>query len=428
MQRLQDLPLVYRLVLYASLALAASVATSMTIAFLKPGIDPSLADKDFANYWMAGRLIHEGRVLDLFGPQPVYFAHLRAAFGADFPWHAWSYPPHYLLFVWPLGLFSYKGAALVFLIGSGTAFVLAYRAYVNEDRVLVKGGSALAWIAIAPLLLLNLWCMQNGYLSGALFLGALVLRDKRPILAGILLGALTIKPQLGVLLPFLLIAEKRWLMIISASATTGLLVATSVAVFGSGAWQGFFEHVLPYQTSVMTKLDGLFLSMLPSTFGALRNLGATWELALGVHWLVAIPVALISIFAFFRITDMQGRSNILLIATFIVTPYALNYDLAGFAAAVAVLALRDCLKPRRRSITPVFLALAMVLPVLMVVSNLVGITIAPVVLPGAWIIALRQGGFAFRANDRGPILRQRTPRPTDFTAPAPASSPASASD
>jgi hypothetical protein len=99
----RDLVLPYRAV--AALAAIAGIAgLSMIIAeLLAPGTAPEFANRDFANYWIAGKLILGGETADLFGPQPQYFRHLTDAFGRDYPWHNWSYPPHYLLFLWPLG-------------------------------------------------------------------------------------------------------------------------------------------------------------------------------------------------------------------------------------------------------------------------------------------------------------------------------------
>lgn len=48
---------------------------------------------------------------------------------------------------------------------------------------------------------------QNGFLSAGLFGGALVLLERRPVLAGALFGLLTYKPHLGLLVPIVLIAD-----------------------------------------------------------------------------------------------------------------------------------------------------------------------------------------------------------------------------
>ena len=90
-----------------------------------------MANKDFANYWAAGQLIRSGEALDLFGPHEGYFRHLKGFFGQDYPWHDWSYPPHFLLALWPLGYVSYEWGALLFLAATLALFLLALRRFAG---------------------------------------------------------------------------------------------------------------------------------------------------------------------------------------------------------------------------------------------------------------------------------------------------------
>lgn len=389
MQQFNQLPAVYRAVLYVCILLAVFLTFAMLRGLLQPGIENVIADKDFVNYWMAGKLVFDGEILDLFGPQPAYFSHLQAAFGEDFPWHNWSYPPHFLLLIWPLGLLGYKAAMVAFLLVTGWLYLVVYRAYVGA-------GSLLAWIAAGPFFVLNYWCVQNGFLFGAVMLAALTLRDRRPVLAGIVISLLTMKPQLGLLFPFLLIAERRWLMIASATVSTIFFVALSAAVFSIDSWRGYINEVLPYQALVAANLTGLFLNMLCSLFGALRNWGVDAGTALWAHNTVAAPVAVISILAFFKVSDMRGRANILLVATFLITPYALNYDLGGFAAAVAVMVSAEVARGHQPPWRALLYALAMLLPILMIFLSPIHSSIAPFIIFAVWLAALDQVGFRLR--------------------------------
>lgn len=51
---------------------------------------------------------------------------------------------------------------------------------------------------------------QNSFLTAALLGGSLLLLDKRPIVAGVLIGLLSYKPQFGLLIPLVLVATGRW--------------------------------------------------------------------------------------------------------------------------------------------------------------------------------------------------------------------------
>src|SRR3546814_13973031 len=89
----------------------------------------------------------------------------------------------------------------------------------------------------------------NGFLTGALLIGGLRLLGTKPIVAGILFGILTVKPQLGILLPFALLAARQWTAIAAAGATTVLLVGISVLLFGWESWQAYIDLVIPLQTA-----------------------------------------------------------------------------------------------------------------------------------------------------------------------------------
>lgn len=377
----------YRIVAITAPALLVIHIATLVWALIDPGTPASVADKDFANYWMAGQLIREGRVMDLFGPHPAYFAHLTDAFGADFPWHNWSYPPHYLLLVWPLGFFTYEVAMVVFLAATGGLFLIVL-------RILAREAGPMVWVAAGPFVAHNFWVAQNGYISASLGLGALALRERRPVLAGILLGLLTVKPQLGLLFPFLLVAERRWSMIASAALTTVALVAASVAVFGVETWEGYFDEVVPYQAYVMRALEGTFLAMMPAFYGALRNWTVTPDLALTLHLLVAVPVALVTIVAFFRVADARYRTALLVLGTFVVTPYALSYDLGLLVPALVLLAGNGTAGWPEDRHRIALLAVAMLLPVVMMPLGEMYLSLAPFVLLAVYAIALSEAGLA----------------------------------
>lgn len=362
----------------AALALVlALVAVDMAIA--DPRLSGIIANKDFANYWIASRLVLSGEYLDLFGPQPDYFAHMQAAFGADYPWHNWSYPPHYLFFVLPLGPFGYGTALVLFLAATGAAFLLAARAFIGGLR-----GPVLLFLA--AFILLNVLSAQNGFLTGALLLGALALRYDRPVAAGILAGCLTIKPQLGVILPILFLIEGRWTTIAMAALTTGVLVAASAVVFGVEAWQGYIGEVLPYQRGVMYDGVGIFVSMMPSLFGSLRRLGFDGDTALAVHLVFALPVLALACRAMARAGDPHLRACVAIVATFLVTPYSLVYDL-GPVATVAAFARISL--PGADGTTGLLLVLLSLSPALALMLGLLSVPLAPLLLAAALLLLIQ---------------------------------------
>ncbi len=385
----------FRIALVTGAALLVWTLHSTFVNFATSGITPDLANKDFANYWTAGRLALSGQTLDLFGPQSDYFAHLTASFGQNYPWHNWSYPPHFLFLVVPLGLFGYKVAMALFL-ALGCAF------YLWAALRFTNGRKTLLLAAIVPFLAHNLWAAQNGYLFAGCALAALVLRDSRPVLAGVFLGILTIKPQLGILFPLLLLVERRWIVIASATTTTLVLMLASAAVFGLDAWRGYVAEVIPYQAHVMRDFEGLFLWMMPSVYGAIRSWGAAADIALTFHLVLAVPVAIVTVAAFVLARCDEDRSILLAVATFVITPYALSYDLGLFAPALALLGARLRGDEKLKS---AFLSAAILLPLLLVPLGALHLPLAPAFILAVWLLALRDSG----AYERGKALFKPSP-------------------
>lgn len=295
------------------------------------------ANRDFANYWLSGRLAVSGDVAAL-AAQPAHQAALESAFGlSGMEPRSWSYPPHLLLLTWPLGLVSYPVAYAAFMAVTGGWFAWAVwvcaRDLAGENR---RAVFAAAMGLLAPFICLQIFAGQNGFLFGAAMLQALNWRKSRPVAAGLMFAVLTMKPQLGLLLPFFLVLERRVAVIGWTTVFTALLTGLSAWIFGLAPWTAFFETTLPYQQHVAAHWSGQFLYMMPTWFAALRATGVGHETALVVHLWLALPLVLVGLAAMTRARDDVSRSRLLLAATFVLTPYAFNYDLGALLAFAAL--------------------------------------------------------------------------------------------
>ncbi len=125
---------------------------------------------------------------------------------------------------------------MVWTLGTFPAYLAATRAIIG-DRI----GYLLA--AAFPAVLANAVIGQNGFLTAALIGGTLVLMERRPILAGVLLGLLTYKPHLGLLFPVALIAGRHWRVFVTAAVAAMLMAAASWLAFGTECWQAFFASI-----------------------------------------------------------------------------------------------------------------------------------------------------------------------------------------
>jgi hypothetical protein len=193
---------------------------------------------------------------------------------------------------------------------------------------------ALLLLALTPACLINTIGGQNGFLSAALFLGGVLNIDRRPILSGVLIGLLTFKPHLGVVLPFALVALGAWRVIVSAAATALVLFAVGTVMFGLDAWRDYFATVGPYQTELLRQFEGFYTTMMVSVLASARQMGLSYPVAFGLQVIVSVGAIALACWAVRRIADPCARAFLLAAATLLATPYAFNYDMTVIGAAL----------------------------------------------------------------------------------------------
>jgi hypothetical protein len=294
--------------------------------------------RDFINYWTAGHLVRSGQVADIFQPAP-FLAHERALFDPRLPFHFWSYPPPNLFLVAPLGFTPYMAGLAVWSAAGLVALGFATRAWTRNWWVW-------ALIVFCPAAPTNIGLGQNGAFSAALLIAGLSLIDRRPALAGALLGLLIFKPQIAVMLPIAVLAGRRWRAMGGAAAVVVAVLALSVLVFGIESWRGFFGPTLQTQGLMLRQGHGPFQWMMPSAYMSAR-------LAFHMHMpqalMVQAPFTLLAVALTawsWRRADrpLELRAAVLMMATFVASPQAFNYDLIPAAAAAVVLLRRDPLR------------------------------------------------------------------------------------
>ena len=122
------------------------------------------------------------------------------------------------------------------------------------------------FLAVAPGVAICVFFGQNGFYTAALLIGGLLSRDRRPVLAGVLFGILSVKPQIGLLLPVILLLERRWVTIVSAAVTVAVLVAATAMLFGWNVWLEFWQKVVPQQQWLTEHGGGLLFAMVSSVY------------------------------------------------------------------------------------------------------------------------------------------------------------------
>jgi alpha-1,2-mannosyltransferase len=292
-----------------------------------------MVGRDFVNAWLGAKLALAGDPAPHFGFD-AYQALLQKNFGANYPIHIWSYPPHLLLFTWPLGLMPYMTAYVVY-----TLFGLAlYLAVANGGALRLDH---LAILILAPAVTINIWAGQNGFLTAALLIGGLTQLDRRPVLAGVLIGLLSIKPQLGVLIPLMLAMTGRWRVIVAAAVTVVALVATTALVFGPEVWTAYLRDAMPPQRRYAFEGFSNFMMQMPTPFMNAKVAGLPLWACFAVQGVVSAATLAAVIWTYWRRRDPVLSTALFVTAIFTVTPYAFNYDMVVFGWVIVTLVDRD---------------------------------------------------------------------------------------
>ena len=283
---------------------------------------------DFVVTYAAGRLTRAGAPAAAYAPG-IKQAEVSAV-GHDFEnFYGWHYPPYFLIVAAGIATLPYLVAAIGWLLATLAAYAAAL---VN-----ILGGRTGLYVALGfPATLWNITAGQNGFLTAALIGGALGYLERRPVFAGICLGLLTYKPQFGVLFPFVLIADRRWLTIIVAAAVAAGLAALSWFAFGSASWLAFVQSMPAMSRAVLGEGQGDF-SRLQSLFGLVRAHGGGEQFAWTVQATASIAIAAGLVWLWRSRTPFDLKAAALAAGTVLATPYLYMYDVVVLAVAAAFL-------------------------------------------------------------------------------------------
>lgn len=286
---------------------------------------------DFSNVWAAGKMALGGRAAETWDWQQ-HFAIQRVLHGPGLvEFYAWHYPPPFLLVAAPLAVLPYTLALIVWQAVTLAAFALMMQR-------LVPGRDSLLLTLAAPATLICLAHGQNGFLTGLLLGGGLLLLDRRPFAAGILVGCLIYKPQFGLVLPVMLLAGRHWKAIVGAVISAGLIVGLTLALWGWPVWQAFIES-LPLTRTAIVENGAAGFYKITSPFAAARLWGVSVHTAYVVQAIVAFLVIAATIMVSRASRLPEVRNSLVCAAAALGTPYVLDYDLVILLPALAWLYL-----------------------------------------------------------------------------------------
>jgi hypothetical protein len=270
------------------------------------------------------------------------------------------YPPTFVFLLWPFHLLPLQAAYLVWTAGTLLLFVGAVWATCSRLPVCVLGA------IVAPVCVANISAGQSGFLTATLIILGIRLAGSRPVLAGLLIGLLSYKPQLGFLVPIALASARYWTAFSAACATVIALAIAATFAFGWTIWPAWLSMLPAYDTLFDQWTGGL--KFMPTVTANLEMIGFALPVAKGVQLLAALAVAVI-IWKCFRRGSTRLAAAALLVGTFVATPHAYVYDMPMIVAAQALLIdVRMQSNPRFSLAEVLILLLSTLFPVFMLLK------------------------------------------------------------
>ena len=343
---------------------------------------------DFSNVYAAGSYVLGGDADAAFDP-PQQFAREQAIFGATTQFYGWHYPPYFLFIAAALAWMPYGLALAVWQAATLGLYLLVIRAIVATsfrgpptgparsgrpddklrgspesittetqertprprlrkswlsipDSRSAASGMTVEWLLLAlafPAVLINVGQGQNGFLTAALLGGALVVLDRRPILAGILFGLLVYKPQYGLMLPIVLGGERPLEMLRRRGGDRRDIDDRDHADLRRRRSGSAFLASTHFTRTVVLEQGNTGWYKIQSVFAWARMWGAPIPLAYALQGalIVALGAALARLWR--SAAPYPLKAAALCLATILATPYSFDYDMMVLAPAIAFLAV-----------------------------------------------------------------------------------------
>jgi hypothetical protein len=304
----------------------------------KPGLTDLMGKplgSDFVAFYAASKLALKGDPAGIYSITKLH-AIEKTVIGSNIGTWAWNYPPTFLVMVLPLALFPYGVSFCLWIMPALCGYLWMVRRIARH--------SLTPWLFLAfPPALNNLFYGQNGFLSTLLLGGGLFLLDCHPFIGGLLFGLLSYKPQLMILIPVALLAGRNWRALFGVAVSSISLPLISLIVFGFSTWRAFLGNI-PFASKLLN--NPIYWDRMPTIFATSRKLGVELATAQVIQMTVTLIAIVIVVWIWWKKPPLSLRGSSLILATFLATPYAFEYDLTLIALPFAWLGWEELSKTR----------------------------------------------------------------------------------
>jgi len=297
-----------------------------------------LKGTDFLYFYIIGYIARVGHGSDLYDMNAqAALAHKLVPESAGI-FYLPLYGPQVSLFFAPFARLPYACALTIWLLLNIFIYGLCCYAIWRTCAHLRSEASTVLLLAIACPALFHLiaWGQTSALALACLTLAFLALRSDRRFLAGLAIGLLIFKPQLGLVAASLFLFAREWKIVLGALLASLGELATGWLYYGTPVMRDYAHHLL-HVREVLPLLEPK-----PYQMHSLRtfwSLLVPWPGLAFALYLITVVIALVLTLRLWRTTaPLSLRYSGLLLATVLVAPHLTIYDLVIVAPAFLLLA------------------------------------------------------------------------------------------
>ena len=324
----------------------------------------NLKGTDFLHFYTLGSLALAHRGADLYNLQAqAQLAAQRVPAAASIRYLP-LYPPQVSLFFAPFAELPYSGALILWLALSSLLYGLCcyavWRACPNlHNQKLTALILALAFPAFWHLIA---WGQTSALALAFFTLAFIFLRSQREFLAGLALGCIIFKPQLGFASAVVFMASRRWKIIFGALISASLQLAA--------AWLFYGSHPLRLWITTLLNTPNLLPLLEPRIYQT-HSLRTFWtmlipwpSISVALYIISGLAVCVLTVACWRSRLPLSLRYSALLFATVLLAPHLTVYDLVILAPAFLLISDWIVTQPDTSStqILKLLLYLAFILP------------------------------------------------------------------
>lgn len=277
---------------------------------------------DYMMLYTAGETALTGNAEDIFDV-PAQQAIIEDKLGTEMPKDVqWFYPPTFLLAI--VSLFS----ALPFYPSLFLWLTCTLAMAVFSSYILVPKYKNLAFLTLGfPAVMYNFRWGQNSFLSTSLLGLGIAFMQSKPVLAGLMFGLMTYKPQLACFPFLILLLTKQWKVLRWSVFFSLLTVLISIILFGPNVWSAFLYHFFNKTSAVLTTIWLKTAVVQPTLYTTLRLFGINGLILKLLIGIIGILVTIYIVKIWKTTNRISLRGSAMILGIFIFMPYFIQYDL-----------------------------------------------------------------------------------------------------